>query len=92
MVKKIIDPKGETKDSAVSFIILGDYMKLKIDVDITLLDCNEGHLSTYAMDFLRLWFKHKCLSFCDLYITHPHMWEIVKNYKKEKGEYEHSVT
>jgi hypothetical protein len=92
MVKKIMDSKGGTQDSAVSFIILSDYMKLKINVDITLLDCNEGHLSTYTMDFFRLWFMHKCLSFCDLYITHPHMWEIVKNYKNEKGEYEHSVT
>jgi hypothetical protein len=92
MVKKIIDSKSGTKDSAISFIILSDYMKLKINVDITLLDCNEGHLSTYTMDFFRLWFMHKCLSFCDLYITHPHMWEIVKNYKNEKGEYEHSVT
>jgi hypothetical protein len=79
VVKKFIDSKGGTKEFAISFVILGHYMKLWIDANITLFDGREGHLSTNAMDFFRLWFMHKCLSFFDLYITHPHMWEIVKN-------------
>ncbi len=91
-VNFFINSRGGKKDSIVSFVISSDYMKLKFDANITLLDYSEGHLSTYTMDFFKLWFMHKCLSFCDSYITHPHMWEIVKNYKKEKGEFEHSVT
>jgi hypothetical protein len=79
VVKTFIDSKSGTKDYAVSFVISGDYMKLRINADITLIGYNEGHLSTYAMDFFKLWFMHKCFSFCDLYITAPHMWEIVKN-------------
>jgi hypothetical protein len=79
VVKKFIDSRGGIKDYAVSFVISSDYMKLEIDAYITLFDCNEGHLSTNAMDFFKMWFMHKRLSFCDLYITHLHMWEIIKN-------------
>jgi hypothetical protein len=79
MVKRFIDFRGGTKGFAISSIILGDNMKLKIDADVTLLEFSEGHLSIDAMDFFRLWFMHKCFPFYDLYITHPHMWEIVKN-------------
>jgi hypothetical protein len=79
MVKNFINSKGGTKDSAVSFVISSDYLKLKIDTYVTLLNCSEGHLSTNVMDFFRLWFMHKRLSFYDLYITQSHMWDIVKN-------------
>ncbi len=83
-MKNFIDSKGATKDFAIFFVISNDYMKLRIYVDITLFNCYEGDLSTYAVDVFKLWFMHKRLSFCDLYITHPHMWEI-KNWKKRKG-------
>jgi hypothetical protein len=79
VVKIFINSRGGTKDFEVSFVISGDYLKLKIDTNVTLLDCSEGHLSINAMDFFRLWFMHKRLSFYDLYITHSHMWDIAKN-------------
>jgi len=66
VVKNFINSKGGTKDSIVSFVFSSDYLKLKIDTYITLLNYSEGHLSTYAMDFFRLWFMHKHLSFYDL--------------------------
>jgi hypothetical protein len=31
------------------------------------------------------------MSQIDSYITHPHMWDMVKNWAKEKGESKHSV-
>jgi hypothetical protein len=84
-VKKFIDSKGGTKDFAISFVISSDYMKLRINANITLLDCSEGHLSTYATDFFRLWFMQKCLSLCDLYITHPHCGKLSRTREKKKG-------
>jgi hypothetical protein len=54
MVKKFIDSKGGTKDFAVSFIILGDYMKLKIDANVTLFNYMKA---TFP---LMLWISSSC--------------------------------
>jgi hypothetical protein len=43
---------------ALSFKIQQHYVKLGLDVDISLQNNAIGHLSTNAMDFFRLWFSH----------------------------------
>jgi hypothetical protein len=45
-----ITNRGGTNKFVVEFVILGDYLKLRIDVDISLLDNTVGYLSTYALD------------------------------------------
>ncbi len=66
-------------------MILGDYLKLRIDDDISFLDNTTGYLSTYALDFFRLWYTHNHMSHIDSYITHPHICDMVKNWAKKKG-------
>jgi hypothetical protein len=86
-----ITNKGGTNEFVVEFIISCDYLKLRIDVDISLLDNTTNYLSTYALDFLKLWYTHNHMSQTDSHITHPHMWDIMKNWVKEKGELEDNV-
>jgi hypothetical protein len=85
VVKNFINSKGGTKNCAVYFVISSDYLKLRIDIDVTLLDYSEGHLSTNVMDFFRLWFMHKHLSFYDLYITTPICGTLSRIGEKKKG-------
>jgi hypothetical protein len=86
-----ITSRGGTKKFAMKFVILGDYLKLRIDVDISLLDKTSNYLSSNALDFFRLWYTHNHMSKEDSYITHPHMWDMVKNWAKKKGESKDSV-
>jgi hypothetical protein len=46
----------------VEFVILGDYLKPKIDANISLLDITIGYLFTYALDFFKLWYTHNHMS------------------------------
>jgi hypothetical protein len=55
-IKNFIEGRGETKDSALSIVIENDYLKLRLDTDISLLDNNFGHIFTDAMEFFKLWF------------------------------------
>jgi hypothetical protein len=89
VVKIFIDSRSGVNDSIIYFVISVDYMKLKINV--TFFYYSEGHFSTNTTYFFKLCFMHKCLSLCDLYITHPHLWDIVKNRRKEKGESMHII-
>jgi len=90
-VQKFKHSKSGTNDFAISFVIVGEYLKLKLDVDIGLLDNKERFLSTNAMEFFKVWFTHGQLLGEFMYITHPHLWDIMKNRIKEKGESEDSV-
>jgi hypothetical protein len=38
------------------------------------------------MGFFKLWFIHNHISQKDSYITHRHMWDMVKKWAKEKGQ------
>jgi hypothetical protein len=51
----------------------------------------KGLLSTNAMEFFRVWFTHGQLLGEFMYITHPHLWDIVKNWIKNKGESKDNV-
>jgi hypothetical protein len=86
-----INKKGGTNKFVLDFVISCDYFKIRIDDDISLLENTIGYLSTNALDFFRLWYTHNHMSQKDSYITHPHMWDMVKNWAKEKGELESSV-
>ncbi len=57
----IINRSGINK-SIVEFVISSDYLKLRIDVDISLLDNSIGYLTTYALDFFKLWYTHNHMS------------------------------
>jgi hypothetical protein len=54
--KKIIEGRGGTKDSTFSIVIETNYLKLRLDTDISLLDNNFRHLFVDVMDFFKLWF------------------------------------
>jgi hypothetical protein len=87
VVQTFIGNKVGTKDSTLSFILGGDYLTLKLNVDIKLLDNERGFLSTDAMDFFRLWYMYTThLTDKATYITHPHYWDIVKNWTKHNGK------
>jgi hypothetical protein len=86
MVQTFIGNKGGTKYFALSFILGGDYLTLRLIAYIKLLDNKKGFLSTYAMDFFRLWYLHTHLTYKATYITHPHYWDIVRNWTKHNGE------
>jgi molybdenum cofactor biosynthesis enzyme len=86
-----ITNKGGTNKSTMEFVISCDYLKIRIDVDISLLDNIIGYLSTNALDFFKLWYTRNHMSQKDSYIAHLHMWDMVKNWAKEKGELECSV-
>ncbi len=58
VVQNFIQSKGGTNNFAISFVIPSEYLKLKLDVDIGLLDNKEGFLSTDAMEFFSVWFTH----------------------------------
>jgi hypothetical protein len=91
VVVDFITNRGGTNKSTVEFVISGDYLKLKIDVDLSLLDNTTGYLSTDALDFFKLWYTHNHMSQTNSYITHPRMWDMVKNWAKEKRESKDSV-
>jgi hypothetical protein len=57
-----ITNKGGTNKFVMEFIISCHYLKQKIDVDISLLDNITNYLSTYALDFFRLWYTHNHMS------------------------------
>ncbi len=90
MVNFITNRSGTSK-FVMEFVVSCDYLKLRIDVDISLLNNIVGYLFTYALDFLKLWYTCNHMSQTDSYITHPHMWDMVKNWVKEKGELKDSV-
>jgi hypothetical protein len=50
VVQTFIGNKGGTKDSTLSFILVGDYLTLKLNVDIKLLNNERGFLSIDAVD------------------------------------------
>jgi hypothetical protein len=52
MVQTFIRNKGGTKDFALFFILGGDYLTLRLDAYIELLDNEKDFLSTNAMNFL----------------------------------------
>jgi hypothetical protein len=54
MVKKIIDSRGGTKDFVVSHIISSNYMKLRIDADVTLFNFMRANFP------LTLWISSSC--------------------------------
>jgi hypothetical protein len=85
VIQNFVEGRRGTKDSTLSIVIESDYLKLRLDANISLLD-NFEHLFTNAMDFFRLWFTHNHKSHKRPYIIHPHMWDIMKNLIKEKGE------
>jgi hypothetical protein len=53
-----ITNRGGTSKSVVEFVISSDYLKIRIDVDIFLLNNIIGYLSTNALDFFRLQYTH----------------------------------
>ncbi len=88
-----ITSRGGTNKFIVEFVILGDYLKLRIDVDVFLLDNTTSYLFIDALDFYRLWHTQ-------LYVTnglryHPSSYggygEKLGNWAKEKKELEDSV-
>jgi hypothetical protein len=72
-------------------VIASEYLKLRLDVDIGLLDNKEGFLSTNVMEFFKVWFTHGHLLGESMYITHPHLWDIMKNWIKENGKSKDNV-
>lgn len=81
-MKKLITNRGGTSKSTLKFVILGDYLKLIIDYDISLLNNITDYLSTNALDFFRLWYTHNHILEKNSPITHPRMWVIVKKLAK----------
>jgi hypothetical protein len=55
-IKNFIEGRGGTNDSTLSIVIENDYLKLRLDAYISLLDNNFEYLFIDAMDFFRLWF------------------------------------
>jgi hypothetical protein len=72
MVRTFIGNKGGTKDFTLSFILGGDYLTLRLNAYIELLDNEKDFLSTNAMNFFRLWYMHTQFTNRATYITHPH--------------------
>ncbi len=72
-VTDFITNRSGTNKSIVEFVISSDYLKLKIDVDISLLDNTTGYLTIDALDFFKLWYTHNHMSQKNSYITHHHM-------------------
>ncbi len=82
-----ITNKGGTNKFAMEFVISSDYLKLRLDVDISLLDNTSSYLFINAMDLFKLWVTHNHMSQKDSYITHPHMFSksvITRNKWKQK--------
>ncbi len=83
---------GGTMDSAILIEIKGEYLKLKVNVDIQLLNNLTKHLSINAMNVLRVWLSQFCTLPKSFLIAHPpHLWGIVKNWSKKKGESKDNV-
>jgi hypothetical protein len=82
-VQNLIQSRGGTNNFAISIVITSENLKLGLDVDIGLLDNNEGFLSTDVMEFFKVWFTHSHLLRESKYITHPHLWDIMKNWIKK---------
>jgi hypothetical protein len=85
-----ITNKGGTNKFVVEFVISSDYLKLRIDVGISLLDNTSSYLSIDALDFFRLWYTQPYVTKGFLYHISSYV-EMVKNWAKEKGESEDSV-
>jgi hypothetical protein len=85
VVANFIISRGGICKYVVEFVILCDYLKQRIDVYISLLDNIISYLSTNALDLFTLWYTHNHMSHKDSYITHPHMWDMVKILGKKKG-------
>jgi len=86
-----ITSRGGTSKFAMEYVISSDSLKLIIGVDISLLNNTTSYLSTNALDFFRLWYTHNHMSHKESYIAHPHMWDMVKNWAKEKRESQDNV-
>jgi hypothetical protein len=96
IVQNFIQSIGGTNDFVISFVITSEYLKLRLDTNISLLDNKEGFLSIDiglfnnktrllsidSMEFFKVWFTHGQLLGESMYITHPHLWNIVKNWIK----------
>jgi hypothetical protein len=78
-MENFIMSKGGISKFIVEFVILSDHLKLKIDVNISLLDNTIDYVFTDALEFFKLCYIHNYMSQTDSYITHPHMWDMVKN-------------
>jgi hypothetical protein len=70
-VQNFIESKGGTKDFAISFVIVDEYLKLRFDADIGLLNNKEGFLYINAMEFFKVWFTHGELVIRGVYVHHP---------------------
>lgn len=76
------------KEVIFTFQIFGEYCKLMLAIDISLLDNLIGHFNTNAMDFFRLWFFHfHNIDSQQIVIICPHLWDILKYFSPtwEKG-------
>jgi hypothetical protein len=67
------------KEATLSFQISQHYVKSRFDAVISFSDNPTGHLTIKAMDLFKLWFSHFYIDFQQMYITHPHLQDIVKN-------------
>jgi hypothetical protein len=52
--KSSLLPRGGMKEAIFTFQIFGEYCKLMLAIDISLLDKLIGHFNTNAMDFFML--------------------------------------
>jgi hypothetical protein len=59
-VQNFIKLRDGTNDFAISFVIASEYLKLKLDVNIGLLDNKEGFLSIDAMEYFKVWNILRC--------------------------------
>jgi hypothetical protein len=57
-VQNLIQSKGGTNNFPISIVNTSEYFKLRLDVDIGLLDNKEGLLSTDVVEFFKVWFTH----------------------------------
>jgi len=57
-VQNLVQSKGGTNNFAISIVITSEYLKLRLYVDIGLLDNKEGFLSTDVVEFFKVWFTH----------------------------------
>jgi hypothetical protein len=70
VVEDFLINNGGTMDSAISISIEDEYLKLRVNANIQLLDDLTKHLGTYAMAFFRVWLLHISQKNC---ITHLHL-------------------
>jgi len=53
-VQNFIQSRGGTNDSTISFVIVGEYFKLRLDVDFGLLNNKLTFWSTDTMEFFKV--------------------------------------